>query len=218
MTSLNRREKKKQSTFAAIVGAASASFSDIGYDATAMEAIARSSGVSAGTVYNYFGTKSAILAAIVTGQIDEILDEAGERLDLDAEDPVDALMPVLAVYLNQMTGYGSDLLKELLRVGFDPARTELLADFVTADERVLVQFGESLRAMRARGLLSSEVDVDGATFLVYSIVAVGLMVFASVPGTTPVEVVAACESQLRIAFEGLAAQSMQPQVRYSHHP
>jgi AcrR family transcriptional regulator len=171
-----------------------------------MEAIALSCGISVGTVYNYFGTKSAILAAIVTGQIAEIMGEAGEGLDLDARDPVDALMPVLELYLNQMTGYGPDLLKELFRAGFDPAQTELLADFVSADERVLVQLGESLRGMRARGLLSQAIDVDGAAFLVYSIVAVALMIFASIPGSTPDEVIAACENQLRTAFEGLAAR------------
>ncbi len=206
MTLPIRREQKKQLTFAAIVDAASASFDDIGYDATAMETIAQSCGVSVGTVYNYFGTKSAILAAIVTRQIDEIMGEAGERLDLDAQDPVDALMPVLELYLDQMTGYGSDLLKVLFRAGFDPAHTELLADFVSADERVLVQLGQSLRAMRSRGLLSPKIDADSAAVLVYSIVAVALMVFTSIPGTTPAEVVATCESQLRIAFEGLAAR------------
>jgi AcrR family transcriptional regulator len=206
VTQPNRREQKKQSTFAAIIDAASASFDEIGYDATAMEAIAESCGISVGTVYNYFGTKSAILAAIVTGEIDEIMGEAGARLNLDAQDPVDALMPVLELYVNQMTCYGSDLLKELFRAGFDPAQTELLADFVSADERVLVQLGQSLGAMRSRGLLSPEIDVNSAAILVYSIFAMALMVFTSIPGTTPVQVIATCESQLRIAFEGLAAR------------
>ena len=65
MTPTSRRKQKKRSTFVAIVDAASASFNDIGYEATAMEEIARSCGISVGTVYNYFGTKNAILAAIV---------------------------------------------------------------------------------------------------------------------------------------------------------
>ena len=206
MTPTSRRKQKKRSTFVAIVDAASASFNDIGYEATTMEAIARSCGISVGTVYNYFGTKNAILAAIVTEQTDEVMGAASERLDLEQEDPVDALMPVVEVYLSQMTGYGPDLLKELFRAGFDPAQTELLADFVSADERVLVQLGESLRGMRARGLLSQAVDVDGAAFLVYSIVAAALMIFASIPGSTPDEAIAACENQLRIAFGGLAAR------------
>jgi AcrR family transcriptional regulator len=206
VTPTSRREQKKRSTFVAIVDAASASFNDFGYEATTMEAIALSCGISVGTVYNYFGTKNAILAAIVTEQTDEVMGAASERLDLEQEDPVDALMPVVEVYLSQMTGYGPGLLKELFRAGFDPAQTELLADFVSADERVLVQLGESLRGMRARGLLSQAVDVDGAAFLVYSVVAVALMIFASIPGSTPDEVIAACENQLRIAFEGLAAR------------
>ena len=206
MTPLNRREQKKKSTFANIVDAASTMFADIGYEATAMEAIAESCAISVGTVYNYFGTKSAILATIVTGEIDEIMSGAGERLDLDTGDPVDALMPVLEIYLDQMTSYGSFLLKELFRAGFDPAQTELLADFVSADERVVAHLGESLRAMRTRGLLSPEVDVDAAAFLVYSIVATALMVFTSIPDTTPADVRSACESQLKIAFEGLGAR------------
>ena len=200
----SRREQKKQRTFAAIIDAAETSIARIGYDATSMEEIARISGVSAGTVYNYFGTKSSILATIVTGQIDETMEQAGERLELDAANPLDALMPVLEVYLDQMTGYGPDMLKELFSAGFDPAQTDLLADFVSADERVLAQLGESLRAMRSRGLVSDAVDLDGAALLVYSIVAVALMMFASISEMAPDEVAAVCRVQLEIALNGLA--------------
>jgi AcrR family transcriptional regulator len=199
----NHREHKKRRTFAAILDAAAASFDTIGYDATSMETIAQTAGVSPGTVYNYFGTKNAILAAIVTGQVDEIMGEAAESLDLTADDPADALMPMLGIYLDRMTDYGPDLLKELFAAGFDPAQTDLLADFVSADERVLVQLGDSLVRMQTRGLMSLEVDVGGASLLIYSIVAVALMMFMSVPGTTPSDVRTYCRSQLGLAFDGL---------------
>ena len=162
-------------------------------------------GVSPGTVYNYFGTKNAILAAVVTGEMDGLLTDTGIGLDLESRDPVDVLMPVLEAYLNTMTAHGPYLLRELLRAGFDPAQTELLAGLVSSDERVLVQLSESLREMRAKNLLSSAVDVDIAALLVYSIVAVALIMFASVPGTEPDDVTAACRVQLRTAFDGLAA-------------
>jgi AcrR family transcriptional regulator len=202
---LKRREQKKRATFAAIVDAAERSFDENGYDATAMETIAQVADVSAGTIYNYFGTKSAILAAIVTRHVDEAMSEADKRLDLDADSAVDALMPTLAVYLDHMTGYGPYLLKELLRAGFDPSHTDILAEFVSGDERVIMQLSEALRRMRLRGLLSLEVDVDGAALLVYSIVAVALMMFASIPGTTPDDVRESCRSQLEMVFDGLAA-------------
>lgn len=202
----NRRQKKRYLTFASIVDAAEASFGEIGYDATSMEAIALSAGVSVGTVYNYFGTKSAILAATVTRQMNEVMNEAPDRLDLGALDPVDALMPVVAVYLSAMIAYGPDILKELLRAGFDPAQSELLADLVSADEQILRQLSESLHVMRSRDLFSPDIDVDAAAFLIYSIVAVALMAFVSIPGMTPDAVTGACRTQLELAFGGLAAR------------
>jgi AcrR family transcriptional regulator len=202
----NRRQKKRYLTFTSIVDAAEVSFGEIGYDATSMEAIAVSAGVSVGTVYNYFGTKSAILAATVTRQMNEVMNEAPDRLDLGALDPVDALMPVVAVYLSAMIAYGPDILKELLRAGFDPAQSELLADLVSADEQILRQLSESLHVMRSRDLFSPDIDVDAAAFLIYSIVAVALMAFVSIPGMTPDAVTGACRTQLELAFGGLAAR------------
>lgn len=202
----NRRQKKRYLTFTSIVDAAEVSFGEIGYDATSMEAIALSAGVSVGTVYNYFGTKSAILAATVTRQMNEVMNEAPDRLDLGALDPVDALMPVVAVYLSAMIAYGPDILKELLRAGFDPAQSELLADLVSADEQILRQLSESLHVMRSRDLFSPDIDVDAAAFLIYSIVAVALMAFVSIPGMTPDAVTGACRTQLELAFGGLAAR------------
>lgn len=199
----NHRQQKKRRTFEAIVAAAAASFDSDGYEATTIETIAQAAGVSAGTVYNYFGTKSAILAAIVTRQVDEIMCEAGENLDLTAGDPVDALMPLLGIYLDRMTDYGPDVLKELFRAGFDPAQTDLLADFVSADERALVHLSVSLVAMRSHGLIAPGVDVAGAALLIYSIVAIALMTFISVPGTTQSQVRAMCSEQLGLAFDGL---------------
>jgi AcrR family transcriptional regulator len=202
----NRRQQKRNLTFVSIVESAETSFGEIGYDATSMEAIALSAGVSVGTVYNYFGTKSAILTATVTRQMDKIMNDAPDRLDLGASDPVDALMPVVAEYLNAMTAYGPGILKELIRAGFAPAQTELLAELVSTDERILAQLSQSLHAMESRGLASSHVDVDAAAFLVYSIVAVALMAFASIPGMTPDDVTDTCRTQLGLAFSGLAAR------------
>ena len=94
---MNIRVQKKYRTIAAITQAAEESFGQVGFDATSMESIAGAASVSAGTVYNYFGTKNAILAAVVTGHMDEIMAEAGDRFQPEASDPVDALMPMVEV-------------------------------------------------------------------------------------------------------------------------
>jgi AcrR family transcriptional regulator len=201
---MQTRDQKKRATFAAILVVAEESFTGIGYDATSIEAIAQSCGISPGTIYNYFGTKSAMLAAVVTSQMEDVMDEAGDRLDLGATNPVDALMPILELYVGAMTAYGYELLKELFRAGFDPAQTEMLTELVSSDERVLAHLVDSLRAMKSEGMLSSAVDIDGAALLVYSIIAVALMMYASFPGMPPEEVTALCRRQLEIAADGLA--------------
>lgn len=175
-----------------------------------METIAASAGVSTGTVYNYFGTKNAVLAAVVTGQVDDILEEAEGRVDLTAEYPADALMPMLGVYLDRMTEYGPDLLKEWFRAGLDPAQTALLADFVSADERAVAKLSDAMVRMQARGLMPPDIDVNGAAFLVYSIVAVALMMYMSVPGATPGDVRTQTRSQLGLAFGGLGIRHDSP--------
>jgi AcrR family transcriptional regulator len=205
-TVTNRRQQKRRQTFVSIVEAAEMSFGEIGYDATSMEAIALSAGISVGTVYNYFGTKGAILAATVTMQMDKIMLEAPNVLDLGASDPVDALMPIVEAYLDAMTDYGPDILKDLLRAGLDPGQTELLAGLVSADERILGQLGKSLHVMSSRGMLARGIDIDAAAFLIYSVIAVALMTFASIPGTTPDDVTDMCRAQLELAFAGLIAR------------
>lgn len=207
---MNRREQKKHETFEAIVGAAATSFETVGYEETAIESIAADAGVSAGTVYNYFGTKNAILATIVTQQTDAIMREAGEALDLEASDPIAALLPMIRVYIDAMSGYGPDLLKEVFRAGFEPAQSGLLADLVSADQRVIAQLADALERMQSQGLVAVDVDPVQAALLIYSVVAVALMMFVAVPGMTSEEVNAAAGDQIVMVFGGLGDRDVHP--------
>ena len=62
---LGLRDRKKLRSRAAIIGAASKLFREKGYVDTSLEDIAREADLSPGTVYNYFGTKGAILIAVI---------------------------------------------------------------------------------------------------------------------------------------------------------
>lgn len=55
------REQKARETRQRIVGAAVALFLDVGYTAATVDAMAEHAGVSAGTIYQAFGTKQAVL-------------------------------------------------------------------------------------------------------------------------------------------------------------
>ncbi len=202
---MSRREQKKQETFDSIVTAAAGSFRTNGYHATRIETIAADAGVSVGTVYNYFGTKNAILLAVVTSDTEDALAHAGESIDLSSDDPIEVLMPVIMVYVDAMTGLGRDVLKELFRTGFDPAESALMADLVSLDERSIVQIGDAIAHMQTHGMVSDTVDAGSAAMLIYSVMAVATLMFISMPEMTVQGVDKTIRSQLALAFRGLGA-------------
>ena len=60
-----RRERTKQANRAAILDAARAVFSDIGYGSATVRDIVRGTGLAAGTFYNYFPDKESVFRALV---------------------------------------------------------------------------------------------------------------------------------------------------------
>jgi len=80
-----RRGRPTQEEVAAINSAvieiARAMFLEEGYSATAMEAVAKRSGVSKATLYGRFPTKEALFAAVVTAQVAEWSDAAKQHDD-----------------------------------------------------------------------------------------------------------------------------------------
>jgi AcrR family transcriptional regulator len=66
------RQKFKQATREAILGAAEGIFSDRGFNAARMEEIAERAGVAVGTLYNYFDDRRAILDAVLDASAQEL--------------------------------------------------------------------------------------------------------------------------------------------------
>ncbi len=72
----------KQATRDRILRSAQRLFADQGYDATTTRDIARTANIAAGTLFNYFPTKDAIVASWAR----QALDDATEAFDLEASD------------------------------------------------------------------------------------------------------------------------------------
>ena len=67
------RARKKEQTEAEILANAIAYFCERGVRSTSLAGVARKSGVSTATLFNYFPTKSALAEAWIRGEIDEAL-------------------------------------------------------------------------------------------------------------------------------------------------
>jgi AcrR family transcriptional regulator len=66
-----RRERTKARNRAAILGAAREVFAERGYEAATVRDVIRRTGLAAGTFYNYFGDKEAVLRALLDGAVEE---------------------------------------------------------------------------------------------------------------------------------------------------
>jgi len=88
--------RKRNARRDALLDAASELFSTRGFEAVTVNEIALSADLATGTVYNYFPTKTALLLAILSADLDAMLLEA-RRGETSGAEPIDALMSVFRV-------------------------------------------------------------------------------------------------------------------------
>ncbi|MBE9554388.1 MAG: TetR/AcrR family transcriptional regulator [Proteobacteria bacterium] len=99
MSGLRARQKADRER--RIIEAAAHYFRDIGFEDSHIEAIAERARVSVGTVYNYFESKGDMLVAVVSLEVNEILN-AGEKLIANPPPDVEqAVNDLIAIYLDK---------------------------------------------------------------------------------------------------------------------
>lgn len=147
------RERQKEERREAILDAAVTLFDQLGYSATTVEQIAARAGVSAPTVFNYFGSKQDILYALAVRADTLALNEALE--DLPAMDSmVDAMC-----HLNSM------IVKRELEALPVTVWREICSPYGNVSEgyqavsqRLMQGTAQQLRQAQQRGRISSQYD------------------------------------------------------------
>lgn len=163
----HRRERQAEATRAAILDAAQSLFVQRGYAVTTMEAIAQNADVAVQTVYWAFGSKRAILQAILdrwraNAEIDETY------VALMAEpDPVRQLR--LSVRISRNAGERVGEVTEMLRVaGAADAELRALCHELNEDRRNGIR--GFIQTLAVRGLLKPDYDVERATTIHWTMV------------------------------------------------
>jgi AcrR family transcriptional regulator len=113
------RRRLKEATSEAILQAAEGTFAESGLHSARMEDIARRAGVSVGTLYNYFGDRSALLEVLVASRraaLVAALDQASTEREERFEQTLSRLLRVLLEHYDQHRRFFSILLEgELAR-------------------------------------------------------------------------------------------------------
>jgi AcrR family transcriptional regulator len=156
------RERQKADRTRRILEAASTLFRAEGYDAVRIEDIAAAAEVSAGTCYNYFSTKGDLLLAIVSMEVEEVV-EAG-RLLVEAPPPdiAQALGKLIRLYYDHSLHYLSkEMWRKAMAFSIEAPDTPFSRHYTELDAMLAAQVCDLLAALKDRGV--TRPDLDPAT-------------------------------------------------------
>ena len=159
------RELQKEMRRQAIAEAAIALFQSQGFEATTVEQIARSAGVSAPTVFKYFNSKQEILL--------EMIREADRHAVLDLhdqishfDDPVDALCHLESLLISySLEVLPAPLWRELLPLILSNDREGLPQAYREMNAALQGQIASVLGELQRQGKLRADLDVQLTAFL-----------------------------------------------------
>jgi AcrR family transcriptional regulator len=200
------RDRKKQEVRQRIIAAAADLFTESGLDTTTMEEIAAAADVSVATVYNYFGSKSALLVAGVEDDTAAMI-AAGEAVLADpGPDVVQATQRLVQIYADDLLAWDPRLLRELLGAAFERrGGRELTVELAALDEQLLGQMMVLLSHFDRD--LRPGVQPHEAAMQIFSGFALQLFMFISLDDLSPSDIQAQIDRQIELAFTGLAPQT-----------
>ncbi|MDG4885334.1 TetR/AcrR family transcriptional regulator [Mesorhizobium sp. WSM4884] len=163
------RERQKADRHRRIIDAATELFREVGYEGAKIEAIAAQAEVSIGTIYNYYQNKGDILGAIVSMEVNEVLNAGRGVVASPPANVGDALDTLIGIYIEHSLNY---LSKEMWRQAM-AISTQLpdspFGQAYTALDRALT---DQIRALIVRlqeiGLVRADIDGPAVGELIFN--------------------------------------------------
>jgi AcrR family transcriptional regulator len=153
------RERHKADRTRRILESASTLFRTQGYDAARIEDIAEAAEVSVGTCYNYFSTKGDLLLAIVSMEVEEVL-EAGRALVVTPPaDIAEALIGLIRLYYDHSLMYLSkEMWRKAMAISIEAPGTPFSRQYTRLDAMLAAQVCELLVEFTKRFMTRADLD------------------------------------------------------------
>jgi AcrR family transcriptional regulator len=157
------RESQKAERRIRMLDAARRHFLESGFEAATIEAIAESAGVSAVTVYNYYGTKRGLLLALV-GQSDTFLIGKIDAFMADPpNDPLEAFAGISVVIRDHNLGYlKRPIWRHVIATSVIEGSSDFGRGYAALDQKLGALFGCLLDILVRCGTLDSAIDCTAA--------------------------------------------------------
>jgi AcrR family transcriptional regulator len=151
-----------------IIRAAERLFGVKGYEATAMEDVARAARLAVGTIYNYFPSKTDLVLAIVRRETEELY-ARGERIaDDPPADPVAALAQMCGVMVEGFLRDDRALIREVFAAAVNSPQT-IGAKVFESDLRLVSLLVRLIEKLKAARLLDANLDAIRGGGVLYGI-------------------------------------------------
>jgi AcrR family transcriptional regulator len=167
MTGLRARQKADREQ--RILSAAAEQFRLFGYERARIEAIAAAAEVSPGTVYNYYENKGDLLVAIVSMEVNEVLN-AGTALVADPPGDVEAAVNgLMSIYLDHSLVYLSkEMWRNAMAITTQQPETRFGRAYNQLDVRLAKQVCGLIARLQAGGLVKPAVDADAVGEMLFN--------------------------------------------------
>lgn len=149
---LGLREKQKIRRTRGILEAASALFRANGYGAVRLEDIAEAAEVSVGTCYNYFATKGDLLLAIVSMEVEEVVEAGRQIVAAPPADIAEALDRLIGSYVGHSLHYLSkEMWRTAIALSIEMPETPFSRRYAELDGMLSAQVSDLLRELQKAG-------------------------------------------------------------------
>lgn len=139
-------------------------FADRGFSRTTMEEIAEKANFGVATIYNYFGSKEGIFAALAREDQSLIKAQAEEQLLKLPKDPVDAVFSLIQVYDRMYDHMSYSAIQEFIVRSKRGGPLQEVSSWVLNWQAEQVR--QALKHGQKQGVLSKKLDSKLAAFII----------------------------------------------------
>ena len=198
------RERQKVGRRKDILAAASLLFRRDGFAQTSIEQIAGRARLSAGTVYNYFGSKGDLLLALVALDGEEVRSVGAAFLVNPPKDPVAAIRRLLENYLDHsLVHLDKGLWRQMMGTALYYAETPIGAGYRALDRALIDQVAGLCRALQLRGDIPARIDCADAGEVLFYVCNSLFVEFVADDAMALASLKRRMARQIRLVFEGL---------------
>jgi AcrR family transcriptional regulator len=187
-----------------IVEAAAELFREAGYEGAKIEAIAAAAKVSVGTIYNYYRNKGDLLVAIVSMEVNEVLNAGRGVVAEPPRNVADALDTLLGIYIEHSQNYLSkEMWRQAMAISTQQPDSPFGRTYTGLDRALTDQICALIVKLQELGLVRRAADARSLGELVFNNMNMMFIEFVKRDETTIAELRGAIRRQNRVLVEAV---------------